>query len=369
MKKRERKLVIVIWNLGLGGIQKRMRDLTIAIEKNHPQWQVYFLVKERTESHFLDSIQEQTSAELKFFSDAFSTPRNLPFVIWVAIQYLKINPEVCLTFLDHLSVSLAIIKTCFFWTKTKLVLNEGVLTSSYLPLNKRKPYWRHLISFFYPLADQIIVPTKQVKQDLINNFSIPAHKIMIIANWTLLPPIKEKRGEEYDLIYIGRFKEEKNPLGMVSLVAELKKKLSHISALMLGSGSQLEDVVTKIAQLELHHNLSLMGICSNPDHFLEQSRILVLPTKNEGLPNVVLEAGMKQVPTVSSSFLGAKEVIIDDQTGYICQSPSEMIEKIEYLLNHPQKIDEMGQAAQNHVQNNFHEPQQQEFIETLLTRG
>jgi len=367
MMKQKKRLLILIWNMGLGGIQKRMRDVVLDINKNYLNWNVYFLIKQKDESHFLTTIQKQSKVKLYFFSDVSKTPRNVFFLFWVTHQYLKIKPNVCLTFLDHLSISLIAINKIVFWIKSKIVLNEGVLTSKYLPLNNRASYWSKLIRIFYPKADQIIVPTQEVSNDLINNFLVPKTKIKVIPNWTLFrSSIKKNKKKKYDLIFIGRFEKEKNPLGFVKIVHSISKVFPKVTAVMLGTGAQLETIISLITKYKLHNNITLLGSVSNPDTYLNESRILVLPTQNEGMPNVVLEAAMKKIPTISSNFPGVEEIIINNKTGLIGTSINQMSALTINLLKNPHKIRKIGTNAAQHVKNKFHRSRQTEFINTLL---
>lgn len=366
MPKNKKKLLILIWSMNLGGIQKRMRDIALDIDKNYRDWEIYFLIKNKeNQSHFLHTIQQKTKARIVFFSDVSKSQRNLPFALWVAYHYLKIKPSVCLAFLDDLSVIMVAVNKIIFWIKSKVVLNEGVLTSKYLKINRRNFYWPILIKILYPLADQIIAPTIEIKKDLINNFNTPAKIIKIIPNWTLLS--NQKRTElRYDLIFVGRFEEEKNPLGFVEIVKEVQKKYPTISAAMLGVGKQLSSVLTLITKYKLNKNIILFGLVDDPEKYLAQSRMLVLPTRNEGMPNVVLEAAMKKVPTVSSNFSGAREVIIDQKTGLIGDDIKQMSQQAIQLLKNKNLSKKMGAAAQEYVQQNFHKNRQQDFINTLL---
>ena len=68
-----------------------------------------------------------------------------------------------------------------------------------------------------------------------------------------------------------------------------------------------------------------------------------------------LEAMAMKKPVVATCFGGSKEVVIDGQTGFIV-NPFDvklMIEKIEYLLDNPNKAKEMGEAGYRRVVEKF----------------
>ena len=68
----------------------------------------------------------------------------------------------------------------------------------------------------------------------------------------------------------------------------------------------------------------------------------------EGLPLVFLEAMSAGKPIVANDVDGAKDVVINGETGFLVtpHQPSEMAERILYLLNNEAVCNEMGHVAQ-----------------------
>lgn len=75
----------------------------------------------------------------------------------------------------------------------------------------------------------------------------------------------------------------------------------------------------------------------------------------EGTPNVVLEAGASGLPVVSTNHAGIPEVVIDGETGLLCDEldVNGMAENMLRLIRQPQLASEMGCAARRHVENNY----------------
>ncbi|MFJ6112183.1 glycosyltransferase family 4 protein [Dietzia maris] len=75
--------------------------------------------------------------------------------------------------------------------------------------------------------------------------------------------------------------------------------------------------------------------------------ILCLPTKREGFPNVVLEAGAVSLPTVTTTATGARESVIDGVTGHLVpvDDPSALADALIEIGNSSRLRTAMGKAA------------------------
>ncbi|MDY3789814.1 glycosyltransferase [Bacteroides fluxus] len=83
--------------------------------------------------------------------------------------------------------------------------------------------------------------------------------------------------------------------------------------------------------------------------YLENTDLFVFPTyyNNECFPLVLLEAMEQGIVCISTNEGGIPAIIENGKTGYIVQkhSPEEIAEKIEYLIDHPEKRIAMGKAG------------------------
>ena len=368
MQNEKKRLMIMIWDMGIGGVQKRVKDLVIDIGQNYPGWEVFLVIKRRLTSYHIEEIRKKTNINIHyfFFTGSYRRSKSIYAFFWIASNYLKIKPHATLTFLDNLSITMVVLKYFIFWQKTNLVLNEGILTTDYLRVNKKKVwFWSFLVKSTYKFSDKIIAPTKAVKKDLVENFNIRRSKIVVINNWTLLkptPPLKPL----YDLIFIGRLAKEKSPLTLVDLVGKLKKEGLDLKLAILGSGKFEKEIKKSIKDKGLGKNIKMLGFKRNVVPYLRKSKIHVLTTINEGMPNVVLEASTCAVPTVSTYFPGVEEIITHGENGYIASSKQQFLILIKKLLRDESLRLRVGKNAQLLVTNKFSKRNQDKFIEILL---
>jgi glycosyltransferase involved in cell wall biosynthesis len=359
MKKR---LIIVIWNMGIGGIQKRMRDIALDIARNKKAWEVIFLIRRKGVSPFVQPLVGRKNIRLVYYPHQ-GVHFPLGFIVWTAIKYAQLKPDVVLTFLAQLTIVMVLIKKIIFQHKARLVVNEGAFVSGYLRFNNMN-YLHGLLSWAYSFVDFLIGPTYACKKDLSEAFGVDTQRIAVVPNWTLLRPSRPRQAV-FDGLFVGRFEREKNPLAMVELAELLRIYSPSIRLVMVGDGSMERQILEQIKQKNLASILQVLPPNEAPEA-LRKTRLLLVPSLNEGMPNVVLEAAMCRVPTIANNFQGADEVIVDTKTGFIVDNVKEMEQKVRDLLANSRKREQMGGQAQKHVQRNFAMNNQKRFIELLL---
>lgn len=363
---KKKRLLILIWNLGIGGMQKRVKDIVKDISSNRPDWEVYLLVKYKTPSCFNQEIEALPRVFIRYFPQGHFFYNKWASFPWILREYLIIRPNVCLTFLSHFSILMILVRFLVFWIKCRLVLNEGVYTSKFLPIHSLRPKLeKKLIRLLYRFADNIIVPTRAIETDLGKNFSVSPRLITRIPNWTLISPQKPLK-PKFDLIYAGRFEKEKSLFEILDIVRAVKKTSPKVRLCLLGGGSLELELRRRVDQLGLRDNVYFVLPQSDITSWLRRSRIFILTSLNEGLPNVILEAAMCQIPTVSSAFEGIEDIILHGQTGLAARSKGKLSLFVLKLLKKDSLRLKLGQDAQRHVRLKFSAQNQRLFLEILL---
>lgn len=121
------------------------------------------------------------------------------------------------------------------------------------------------------------------------------------------------------ILSVGRLSPQKAPLNVVEAFDELRRLdpvgHAHRKLVFVGDGP-LQPVVEKlIRKKRLEDHVRLLGWRSDVASIMKAATVLVLASKWEGLPNVILESQAAGLPVVASAVDGCLEVIEDGQTG------------------------------------------------------
>jgi glycosyltransferase involved in cell wall biosynthesis len=147
---------------------------------------------------------------------------------------------------------------------------------------------------------------------------------------------------------IGRLDEQKNPLDFIRAAAIVAKSYSEVQFLIVGDGSLRPECERLINELNLKERLFLLGYRNDVARILSALTITAMSSLWEGLPIAFLEAMSAGKPIVANDVDGASDVVINGETGFLVppHQPSDMAERILYLLNHEKLCHEMGHTAQ-----------------------
>jgi len=118
------------------------------------------------------------------------------------------------------------------------------------------------------------------------------------------------------LLFTGSLVQEKNPVGMLEIFNSVVEKYPSLQLIFLGSGPLEGSLKEKIKALGMESMVRLIPNQENIFPILSQAKALVMPSKIEGLPGVILEAMYCRVPVVAYDIGGISEVLTD-RTGWL----------------------------------------------------
>ncbi len=160
--------------------------------------------------------------------------------------------------------------------------------------------------------------------DFFKTFRFPVQKSRTIPIGIVSRDIDKKLKEVQKLppsrylIQIGSWVPEKDSLGMLDMFVQLQDE--SLNLVFLGSGPLEEEMRRKILDLGLLHRVTLLPNRANIFPILSRAQALVMPSKIEGLPAVILEAMYCRVPVVAYGVGGIPEVLKSGMTGW-CIEP------------------------------------------------
>jgi len=156
--------------------------------------------------------------------------------------------------------------------------------------------------------------------------------------------------------YIGRMSREKGVLNLVEAIPMLCNQMNGVKFLLGGDGPLLEQIREELAGIITEDQASVPGWIPYNElpGYLNDMKLLVLPSYYEGLPNIVLEAMACGTPVLSSRVGAVPDMITDGETGFIMEdnSPECITENVIRALNYP-NLDQISQNAHGFVEKEY----------------
>lgn len=241
-------------------------------------------------------------------------------------------------------------------TKKIIFTAHGFVFNEDLGLCKKKFYvfWEKLAGFF---ADKIICVSEFDKIAALKNGIARENKLRVIHNGIEIQDYAGKENAERGKIIIGtvaNLYKNKALEFFVAAAAILNKKHQNLEFEAAGEGGERKFLEGEIKKYGLK-NFRLLGFKNNPENYLQNFDIFVLPSVKEGFPYAVLEALSFGIPVVAAEVGGVPEAVEDEINGFLVPAKnSEMLaEKISQLIQDPQKRMAMGNAGREKVQKEF----------------
>ncbi|PVB62273.1 glycosyltransferase [Labrenzia sp. 011] len=116
------------------------------------------------------------------------------------------------------------------------------------------------------------------------------------------------------LVALGRFVERKR---FDLLIRAVHRLPDNVHAWLIGDGELLDDMKSLASDLGVEQRIHFLGWQRDPSPFLKAASILVCPTDNEPLGNVVLEGWNAGLPVVATASSGPSWLIEDGKTGLL----------------------------------------------------
>ena len=210
------------------------------------------------------------------------------------------------------------------------------------------PYnWAYLISSLR--YKKIFVVSKAVIEEYVFGKAIQK-KAEVVGNPVDIREVQEKAietvmmEENYDIIFMGRLTDQKDPLRFIQLMELLAKQIPNLKVAMVGQGEMKAECETQIQQEHIEKVISMLGFMENPYPVLNASKILCLPSKYEGYGLVAIEALALGKPVVASK-VGGIPMIVDSSCGSLCDTDEEWIQSCIRLLTEEKAYQQKSEAA------------------------
>lgn len=163
------------------------------------------------------------------------------------------------------------------------------------------------------------------------------NKSQIIVN-----PVNEKfygvewSGKNKEIAVVGRLQSQKNPLLALEAFCQIEKEFSEYKLVFYGDEELKDKIVIKSREYGIENKVIIYGKTSDIENHLAASKVFLLSSDFEGMPNALLEAMAVGIPVVSTDCPcgGPRTVIENESQGILvpCRDPKKMAEALRKIL-------------------------------------
>ena len=151
-------------------------------------------------------------------------------------------------------------------------------------------------------------------------------------------------------VFVGRLDRDKGIDELVQAFLKLEQERPETHLLLVGAeepdGKAIQDATRKIISASSHIHLS-DGWQADVRPWYAAADALVHPSRREGFPNVVIEAGAMELSSIVTDINGSREIVADGQNGRIvpAQDPDALCEAMRYFVEQPEACRKMAATA------------------------
>lgn len=230
-----------------------------------------------------------------------------------------IKPSIVISSITQVNLFMSVF-AFFYRKKIRFIARESNILSL---ITETEPLHRKIMyKWLYRFFDTIIAQSQDMRDDLLKNYSIKSHKIVVINNF-IDNNIIEKKCENLpstslfpsgciNLLAVGRLEYQKGFDLLIETFAKVAdKKNLHLT--ILGKGS-LESVLKKqITNLNMDKYITMQGFSDNPYQYMQKADIFISSSRFEGFPNVVIESLFCGLPIIANNYTGGINEILSEK--------------------------------------------------------
>ncbi len=225
----------------------------------------------------------------------------------------QLRPKVVFSTFGYINVAVLSIHW-LFPQGVKIWIREANLPSISIPNNRYPKIINILYWVLYRKTDKLICTSRRMKNEFIFDFLIPEPLIKILPNPVDVSAIRtlsipKKKFNRGGVCYIasGRLTFQKGFDRLLKWFSKLDNKSSTL--IILGEGNLKDELIKESELLGIQDRVKIKGFCDNPWQWYMGADVFLLPSRWEGMPNVVLEALACGTPVIATEESGGiKEI-------------------------------------------------------------
>jgi glycosyltransferase involved in cell wall biosynthesis len=225
----------------------------------------------------------------------------------------------------------------------------------------------------FALADRVLVNAPEIRDALCTRPWIQPDRIDVVINGVDLDRWRPRWHAGQDelgarfrtehglaaaaplLVTVGNLTAQKDHANLVAACAELHSRLPGLQAVILGEGMLRSQLEHDIRTRGLQDVIRLPGFAADVRPALAAADLFVLPSNNEGMAWVLMEAAASGLPIVTTDVSGARTCVADGATGLVVpvQDPEALARALARILADPEAARRMGREGRRLAERRF----------------
>ena len=306
-----KKLLVFMPPLTLGGMERMVVNLLNRLDRSKFSTTLVLIG-----SGGSDTLLQLLDEDIKVVDLGCSSLRRaIGGYIRVARQ---IKPDIIFSTIMHLNFAVLFTR----WLvpgRPRLVARESVFVSSHLEEMPATAMWKAATRLFYRYFDRLVCQSQAMADDLHEAFKVPHEKLQVIHNPVDRDALVQRAEAEVgasggwsddgNLVAVGRLAAVKQVDGIIRAISLLGATAPNLS--IVGDGPLRQELEHLVRALDLGERVTFAGEQKNPYPFMAGADALIIGSKHEVFPNVVLEALALGKPVIATPARGGLPEILD----------------------------------------------------------
>ncbi len=257
-----------------------------------------------------------------------------------------IKPDIVISTMTHMNFFVLLLRS--FFPATRFIVREAITPDFILQEHPRlAPFIKTAYRQLYKRADLVISPAQIIIDGFKKDLNMAYKNYVVLPNPVDMANIRQSENEKFEMgenrrravhyISAGRLHPQKGFDALIKALPELKLPYDWHWTIW-GEGPERERLERLIQAHDLQDNISLPGLSDNPWRYFTQADCFLMPSRWEGLPNVILEALACGIPSIAThSSGGIAEIAAVAPQGYVnvAKDMDEFLREMEKIKPDP----------------------------------
>ena len=350
-----RRVLLVIAGLPAGGAERQMSLLAKGLDRS--QFEVGLLIFNSADKiHYRDVLESPLWFRALNLSPSKDGLMLVPRLISGVNKAIKDwQPDLVHTCLNVANHATRISSVIYRWRIPVVTSVRADFRNGYSSQDRifERLLWRK--------SAYIICNSEASEKQLVADLGIPDSRILTIKNGieekffsedSVVPPDWWPKGKT--CLLVARFKKDKNHLELIAAIKYLQdqKNLGDWHFVFVGEGPFKKDIEDAIQQAEIGDRVVLTTPVENLIPYYRAADVFILPSLNEGLSNVLLEAQASRLPIIvthEANRAGA----VNPENAYFITARGFGPELATALSADPNDRIERGNRISNDIRNRY----------------